>query len=134
MPNQSIEFTREIIQSFSSWIQPSNILLLLSAIISGFAVRLSYLALQQARNSQTEILFKNTFDTLLEQYRIELNKLNNEVTSKKIFRTINKIFDVNTRTINPNKAYIINKPDYINIFLIVYRVLKLIDESKLEDK
>jgi hypothetical protein len=77
--------------------------------------------------SQKDNFFKNTFDTLIFQYREELLSLNKCQMEIFLFDCVKDVYD---RGFNLNVSKLKNDNEYVRVFAIVYRILKIVNDEK----
>ena len=103
----------------------SNYIAFLSCIIALISVLYTW-------KSQKDNFFKNTFDTLISQFRTELSQINKDELRNDLFRFLKEIYQPGT--INFNRTDLINDSKYVNCFVLVYRILKVIDKESISNK
>ena len=77
--------------------------------------------------SQKDNFFKNTFDTLIFQYREELLILNKCQIEKFLFDCVEEVYK---KGFNLNISKLKNDNEYVRVFAIVYRILKIVNDEK----
>ena len=77
--------------------------------------------------SQKDNFFKNTFDTLIFQYREELLILNKCQIEKFLFDCVEEVYK---KGFNLNISKLKNHNEYVRVFAIVYRILKIVNDEK----
>lgn len=100
-----------------------------SNYIALFSCIIALISVLYAWKSQKDNFFKNTFDTLISQYREELLELDKEMIKCDLFDCIKNIYD-KKGSCDFNRSELVNNSVYINCFILIYRILKLIDEEK----
>ena len=120
----------EINNSLSN--KTSNVIAICSCIIAGIGCLIALISAIYSWKSQKDNFFKNTFDTLIFQFRTELAQVNKADLRCDLFTFLQKVYS--SDNVDFNKSNLINDSKYVNCFVIIYRILKVIDEESIDNK
>ena len=101
-----------------------------SNYIALFSCIIAFISFLYAWISQKNNFFKNTFDTLIFQYREELLSLDRDEMDRFLFDCVKEAYE-NKKEFYGNISKLKNDNEYIRVFAIVYRILEIIDGENL---
>lgn len=113
--------------------ETSNYIAISSSIIAGIGCVIAGGTAWYSWKSQKDNFFKNTFDTLISQFRIELSQINKDELRKDLLKCIENVYRLNSK-IDFNRTNLIDDSKYVNCFVLVYRILKVIDKESINNK
>lgn len=112
--------------------ETSNYIAISSSIIAGIGCVIAGGTAWYSWKSQKDNFFKNTFDTLISQFRIELSQINKDELRKDLLKCIENVYQ--PWSIDFNRTNLIDDSKYVNCFVLVYRILKVIDKESTNNK
>jgi hypothetical protein len=113
--------------------ETSNYIAISSSIIAGIGCVIAGGSSWYSWKSQKDNFFKNTFDTLISQFRIELSQVNKDELRKDLLECIKNVYQPKSK-IDFNRTNLIDDSKYVNCFVLVYRILKVIDKESINNK
>ena len=112
--------------------ETSNYIAISSSIIAGIGCVIAGGTAWYSWKSQKDNFFKNTFDTLISQFRIELSQIDKDELRKDLLKCIENVYKRDSTDFN--RTNLIDDSKYVNCFVLVYRILKVIDKESINNK